>query len=177
MNHSFARTRSTGLNCVSRWHLMFCWLLPLLTPACSDSDSPDDGSSGNGASTTESSVGSSDLDDPRMTALLQKYALRSESDLPILGDQGSGTLRQRLAQLDPQPTTLAGETRLLQVTMNLSKSELTQGKLDESIQLAESSYRRLQQRHEKNPLPGRLLAVVAYDLGVAYMRRAESSNC
>ena len=64
-----------------------------------------------------------------MTALLQKYALRSESDLPILGDQGSGTLRQRLAQLDPQPTTLAGETRLLQVTMNLAKSELQQGRI------------------------------------------------
>ena len=112
-----------------------------------------------------------------MTELLQNYALRAETDLPILGNQDSRTFRQQLALLDPQPTTLAGETRLLQVTMSLSKSELTQGKLDESIQLAESSYRRLQQRHEKNPLPGRLLAVVAYDLGVAYMRRAESSNC
>ena len=64
-----------------------------------------------------------------MTELLQEYALRSESDLPILGYQGSRELRQRLAQLDPQPTTLAGETRLLQVTMNLAKSELQQGRI------------------------------------------------
>lgn len=149
MNHSFTRACSTGLKYVSRWHLMFCWLLPLLTSACSDSDRPN-GSSENGASTTEASVSSSDSGDPRMTELLQEYALRSESDLPILGYQGSRELRQRLAQLDPQPTTLAGETRLLQVTMNLAKSELQQGKLDESIQLAESSYRRLLQFHKKN---------------------------
>jgi hypothetical protein len=157
--------------------LKVCCFLPLLTPACSDSDPRGGGSPENGASLTEDAVPSSDPGEPRMIELLQNYALRSETDLPILGDLDSRTFRQRLAQLDPQPSTLEGEVRLLQMTMNLSKSEMRQGKLDESIRLAESSYRRLQEFQKSNPLPSRLLAMVAYDLGVAHMRRAESRNC
>ena len=109
--------------------------------------------------------------------LLAQFASEAKTDLPILGEGVARELRQRWAQADQEPTTLEGESRLLQVTMDLSRSEMRLGNLDKGIQLAESAYQRLLQAQRVYQLPDHGPAKVAYDLGVAYLRRAESRNC
>lgn len=151
-------------------------LLSFVLPACSEKDSSDDEFSEAPAPQIEQKARSS-TGDPRMDALLWDYALQAKTDLPILGDRDSRKFRQLRSQLDPDPPTLDGELSLLQMTMNLSKSELRQGNFDEAIHLAESSYQRIARQKETWPVPDRIVAMLAYDLGVAHMRRAESHNC
>lgn len=157
-------------------HLPTYVLLIFVLPACSEKDSRDDESSKAPPPPIEQKARSS-TGDPHMDALLWDYALQAKTDLPILGDRDSRIFRQRRSQLDPDPPTLDGELSLLQVTMNLSKSELRQGNFDESIRLAELSYHRIVRQKATKPVPDRVVAMLAYDLGVAHMRRAESRNC
>ena len=110
-----------------------------------------------------------------MAQILDRYADEALHDHPILGDQKVLALRKDRERIVNESG--AGGEEWFQVTMYLAKEELRQGNLDRGIELAESARQWLTEGVSSRGAPARIRVLLHYDLGIAYMRRAETSNC
>ena len=109
----------------------------------------------------------------RMLELLEDVRKKTKRNNAYLGDQQLEKLAESRAALDPATTS---PKTLAKLDYDFGMNYLRLGRVDEAVASLEACYRRLSEsfpRADWPPFAERL----AYDLGVANMRKGENDNC
>jgi hypothetical protein len=112
----------------------------------------------------------------RMLDVLKAFAEQAKSDHPILGDKAVRTFRAELQTLTPAEHGTPS-LKTLKLHWQLGKAELRLGNLDQGIKHLTRAYDGLKLLKGKEQAPPGLALELAYQLGIAHMRRGETQNC
>lgn len=146
-------------NCLARALLL---LLPLLSFSSCDSSAPDTTANDPGDDRVKASH-------KRMVRALAKIAIEDQQLNPYYSDVRVRQLTATLAKLPPSANVMQRAPLLASIGL----AQMDQGALEESI----SNLRKAYDSFAESPDPGRTLGEIAFALGVANLRLAETENC